>query len=125
MKIILTNAFSINMLPHAATLQFSKVTNPADLICRNWLTENAIGHADTDRVVRNILRMDGAEVPEGKRSNVVFPTPEADALLVAQYRGPRLPEGATELPAGATLEFWLVETKTEHAWQHNLKNREY
>jgi len=125
MKIILTNAFSINMLPCNANLKFTKIANPADLINRNWLTENAIGHADTDRVVRHQLHMDGAEVPEGKRSNVVFPTPEADALLVAQYRGPRLPEGATELPQGATLEFWLVTADNEPAWPHNLANREY
>ena len=29
-------------------------------------------------------------------------------MLVAQYSGPRLPEGATALPAGARIEFWLV-----------------
>jgi len=53
--------------------------------------------------------MDGVEIPEGKRMNVQFPAPGVDALLVAQCRGPRLPEGATELPPGAILEFWLVE----------------
>lgn len=32
-----------------------------------------------------------------------------DALtLVGQYRGPRLPDGATTLPEGATIEWWHV-----------------
>jgi len=110
MRIILTNAFSVNMLPgDCANLNFERLHDVCNLENVGTITENAIGHPDTDRVVRNILNGYGVEVPEGKRSNVVFPTPEADVLLVAQYRGPRLPEGATELPAGAELEFWLVD----------------
>jgi hypothetical protein len=31
-----------------------------------------------------------------------------EGVLVAQYRGPRLPEGATELPEGATIEWYVV-----------------
>jgi hypothetical protein len=33
---------------------------------------------------------------------------EADTLIVAQYRGPRLPEGAITLPEGAEIVFFKV-----------------
>lgn len=29
-------------------------------------------------------------------------------ILVGQYIGPRLPEGATTLPEGASIEWWTV-----------------
>jgi len=108
-RIILANAFSINMLSQdCADLKFERLHDVCNLENVGTIVENAIGHPDTDRVVRHMLLDYGICVPEGKRSNVVFPTPEADYLLVAQYKGPRLPEGAIELPEGAVLEFWLV-----------------
>lgn len=45
------------------------------------------------------------DVPRGARG---APIRYDDAALIGQYIGPRLPEGATELPAGATIEWWLV-----------------
>jgi hypothetical protein len=35
-------------------------------------------------------------------------------MLVAQYTGPRLPEGATTLPPGAKIRFILVLIETNH-----------
>ena len=32
-----------------------------------------------------------------------------DVLYVAQYSGPRLPEGATELPEGASFKYYKVK----------------
>jgi hypothetical protein len=32
-----------------------------------------------------------------------------DSAIVAQYIGPRLPEGATQLPSGATIKFYYLE----------------
>lgn len=32
-----------------------------------------------------------------------------DVLVVAQYVGPRLPEGATELPPNARIEYFTVQ----------------
>lgn len=45
------------------------------------------------------------EVPVNRASYTLVP---GEKLLVAQYKGPRLPEGATKLPEGATIEFYLV-----------------
>ena len=70
---------------------------------------NAIGHPTTDAIVADYFCKDALAVECGCRMNVQFPAPGVDALIVAQYRGPRLPEGATELPPGAKLEFWLVK----------------
>lgn len=33
---------------------------------------------------------------------------EADEVVVAQYDGPRLPEGATTLPEGAKFSWWRI-----------------
>jgi hypothetical protein len=62
----------------------------------------AIGHPDTARIVSSIL---GVNI-QPRRLTVELA--RDDSLLVAQYRGPRLEAGATELPKGATLEFWQV-----------------
>jgi hypothetical protein len=62
---------------------------------------SAIGHADTARLVGQAL---GIELPADRR-NVVLGD---ELMLVCQYVGPRLPEGATELPSGAKIEFFAV-----------------
>lgn len=102
-KITVVNAFSINMLQNPATLSFVRANDPCALLRTADVVQNAIGHPDTDRVVRNSLEF---HLPVGERANVTFG--EGDMLLVAQYKGPRLPEGATELPANATIEWWSV-----------------
>ncbi len=95
----LGNAFSLNMVfSESFTLRARKVT-PADIPVE---AISAIGHADTARVVSGIL---GREIP-ANRVNVALK--EGDILYVAQYKGPRLEEGATKLPEGATLEFMEV-----------------
>jgi hypothetical protein len=47
----------------------------------------------------------GREVPMN-RATVQLTA--GDVLFVAQYSGPRLPEGATSLPDGAKIEFLRV-----------------
>lgn len=110
--IFLCNAFSINMLSETETcgVTFSPITlrearelwDEGSFRCEEQRVV-AIGHADTARVVGRLL---GEEV-EASRISVRF-RPDVDTLIVAQLRGPRLPEGATELPEGATIEWWLV-----------------
>ncbi len=110
----IVNAFSLNMLPDEVIL-FRPVMLHAskrfviDAIRRAQENkyegvECAIGHPDTARVVMNDL---GLDLP-CERKAITF-RPGADKLIVAQYRGPRLPEGATELPDDATIEYWFVE----------------
>jgi hypothetical protein len=62
--------------------------------------DSAVGHADTATVLGSQL---GMSVPTN-RCNVSLK--KGDVVMVGQYRGPRLPEGATTLPDGATIQ-WL------------------
>ena len=93
----LGNAFSLNMIPvENFTLIRARKVTPADV---PQSAISVIGHADTAKIVSGILNY---EVP-ANRVNVTLES--GDVLYVAQYKGPRLPEGATQLPEGATLEF--------------------
>jgi len=100
---LVTNAFSINMLNDAADLRFSRITaqSAAELLeLENW--RSCVGHADTARVMSAVL---GVEIPANR---VTVNYDGSEQMLVGQYKGPRLPEGATELPQGAHIEWWLV-----------------
>jgi len=100
----LLNAFSLNMLPSATPCTIQ--VKPVGLIEAQALaatTTSAVGHADTATVFASVL---GVPVPCA-RVNVALKV--GDTALVGQYRGPRLPEGATTLPTGATIE-WVIVT---------------
>jgi len=117
-KIIVANSFSINMIEKDNNVSFKKVS--AGYIAYSlWTLFNdsaimaefvpAIGHADTARIAENLLNkaLSGWTVPPlFNRTNITLN--EGDILFVAQFRGQRLPEGATELPEGATIEWWQV-----------------
>lgn len=120
----LLNAFSLNLLPVATVAAvYYPITaaDAANLVHVRGVT-SAIGHADTARVVAAILGMaDRAEewvaIAE-TRPNFTW---IGGDLLVAQYSGPRLPAGATALPAGATIQFWLAQRTARflgirHTW---------
>lgn len=117
--ILIANAFSLSMLPAwmtqpnldddtpeppGATIRVEPVADPVA-----WLAGQAdditsvVGHADTAAVFAAVL---GRPV-ECKRVSVSIGSD--DTLLVGQYYGPRLPEGATALPAGARI-VWLAVT---------------
>lgn len=118
MKLIVCNAFSVSMLPRLGAEVVEVAFEPiSTAVVRDILDVDhavqdelgqppswvsAVGHADTAAVLSNLL---GHEIPV-QRVNVTLD--EDIQLIVAQYRGPRLPEGATELPPGATIEFWQV-----------------
>lgn len=98
---LITNAFSINMLVESSNLAFQEVSvSEAKNLAAAGL-ESAIGHADTANVVGSIL---GCELAANRVTIELGDEP----ILVAQYTGPRLAEGATELPQGARIQFWLV-----------------
>lgn len=96
----LSNAFSLNMLNlnREVTCSFYPINAcdvPLDCI-------SVVGHPDTANVISSVL---GREVAFN-RCNLKID--DGDVLYVAQYIGPRLPEGTTELPEGATIQFFKV-----------------
>jgi len=108
--VIITNAVSLNMLPpdtNSGGIIFRRLSlSEAQRLVREADTVvSAIGHADTARLVGQQL---GVELPPDRRSVVLG----NEYILVAQYTGPRLPEGTTELPAGACIEFFAVRLAT-------------
>lgn len=108
-KVYLLSAFSLNMLPDDVKMQSLKVINTdyntLRLLCP--LAINAIGHIETDRIVRRMLKEEDVNVLEkGKRSTVKLQ--ENDIAIVAQYYGPRLPEGCLELPRDSEIKFKIV-----------------
>jgi hypothetical protein len=97
----LLNAFSANMLaefPSSVTFTEILVHEAANL-ARN--AESAVGHADTAAVFAAVL---GVPVECRRVSVELHP---GDSAVIGQYRGPRLPEGATTLPEGAEIK-WLL-----------------
>lgn len=107
-KFYISNAFALSMLPGSAMISAIPVTAEE---ARQLLREaenrglevaSVIGHADTAAVVSGLLGRTLAP----NRVNLLLGSQEP--LLVAQYVGPRLPEGATQLPEGATIHFWAV-----------------
>ena len=111
-QLYLSNAFSANMIPHEHRVYEFLFVSPFEAaailyVLRDRVT-NIIGHADTAAVVEQVLRaqVPALELPEPQRLTVQLAI--ADEVLVAQYTGPRLPEGATQLPEGARIEFWLI-----------------
>lgn len=105
----LLNAFSLNMLPELpAVVLFREIPlSVAQEIAVSEGLESAIGHADTAAVLSGLLEV---EVPVN-RSNVILEP--GQAMMVAQYSGPRLPEGATTLPEGAAIKFILATYSQE------------
>ena len=110
--IYITNSFSLSMLDEwRLTDQTSETAIsviPVDPI--DWLNEaesrhgpalSIVGHADTAALFAKQL---GRDVAFNRQSVTVD---ESTELLIGQYKGPRLPEGTTELPDGAALQ-WVV-----------------
>lgn len=103
----LLNAFSLNMIAEfPSAVKFEEISIDA---ARSWAAEgidSAVGHADTARVFSSAL---GTEV-QANRANVTLK--RGDVVLVGQYIGPRLPEGATTLPEGARI-VWIRASLAE------------
>ena len=101
----ITNAFSLNMVsdrafPGRASFKELSVSEAIELARTG---ESAVGHPDTAAVFSDVL---GSEV---RVNRMTIALNKGDSILVGQYRGPRLPEGAKTLPEGATIKWYLVE----------------
>lgn len=113
-RLFVTNAFSLSMLAGDSFWMDGRLTirRLADDEARQLLKVCAeagyrivsgVGHANTARIFSGILK---TEIPMN-RINVDLSG--LDLLLVGQYNGPRLPEGTTELPPGATIRWLTVQ----------------
>ena len=105
------NAFSLQMLAARPDHEYRVTVRPmtlAEVVSyldwqgqQGYGTRSAIGHADTAAIVGGMI---GVPLEAARRSIQVGCEP----IIVAQYIGPRLPEGTTALPEGARIEFFLV-----------------
>lgn len=125
-RLFVTNAFSLSMLAGDSLWMDGRLTirRLADDEARRLLevcTEagyrivSGVGHADTAQIFSNIL---GTKVPMNR---VSIDLSGLDLLLVGQYSGPRLPEGTTKLPEGASIRWFTVQdvsAKYDHSsWE--------
>lgn len=100
MKIL--NAFSFNMVGSYPVQISARELTTAEAKTAAQGCESAVGHVDTAAVFTEQL---GVHVP-AVRATVALN--KGDEVLVGQYRGPRLQEGATTLPPGASIQWLLV-----------------
>ena len=104
MATFIANAFSLSMVAAAdlPRLRMRACDRPQRTIDRGGFV-SAVGHADTAALL-------GVEC-----NRVSITLTQSDWLYVAQYKGPRLPEGTTTLPEGACFEWvsiWLERDDT-------------
>jgi len=105
--LFVANAFSFNMFENVPEVLVQKELNvqEASDLLRNEAFESVVGHADTAVILTNMLK---TEIRFNRVSNNFS---YEDRILVAQYTGPRLPEGAVSLPEGSKIKFILVTPK--------------
>lgn len=97
---MLINAFPLQIVADGSVLSVRAASH--DEARAALAIGSAVGHADTAAVLSAIL---GVPVPVAR---VTLPTSAEGDVVVAQYSGSRLPEGATALPPGARLDFRRV-----------------
>jgi hypothetical protein len=111
-KFYIANAFSFSMISASfdgGTLSYRDIdaSDAASIVgaeIADGRFVSGVGHPDTAVILSNLL---GANIPSNR---VNIKLEHDDILLVAQYNGPRLPEGTTVLPEGAEFRFILVTT---------------
>ena len=116
-RLLITNAFSLSMLAGDSLWMDDRlaIRRLSDEEARKLLEVcheakyrlvSGVGHADTANIFSGIL---GTKVPMNR---VSVDLSGLDLLLVGQYSGPRLPEGTTELPEGASIRWFTVQNVT-------------
>jgi len=100
----LANAFSLNMLPlEGGKTQIREIEQEdAQIILNSSQFKSYVGHKDTAEILSQMLNIQVLPNRESFEFNI------GTKLLVAQYSGPRLPEGTTQLPEGARFRWFEV-----------------
>jgi len=110
MNILINCSFNLNMIQEVEKVE--EVRTTSTIVSKETFIklmdeekpDNYIGHASLIPIIKEELRIDLAEsrgtlkVPKGKHQ-----------LLIIQYIGSRLPEGAKELPEGSKI-IYVVES---------------
>lgn len=92
MTIYVGNTFTVNFLSQlSCTVEFKEISWKEfdEIISKDFV--NYFGHED-------VAHMVGLEP-----NRITIAAKPGDIIVFSQYRGPRLPEGAIELPEGATI----------------------
>jgi hypothetical protein len=95
------NAFSLSMIecPASVDVREESLDRVKELLSDDM--ESYVGHQSAADLYSSILGIPVAMRRESVR------LASGETAVVGQYAGPRLPEGAVELPEGATIK-WLV-----------------
>jgi hypothetical protein len=112
MRVYLASTFSLSMLCEPYHLLECRRLEPnvaALLLYVYWgQTVNVIGSDELDEVVNSLLTQYVPHLPLPKPEKLTVRLAPNDALIVAQYAGPRLEPGTTTLPEDAQITFWLL-----------------
>lgn len=113
----ISNGFSLNML--SLLTQTSILVTPlSDYEVKNLLLAipaiSIVGHENTSIIMSDLLHF-----PIACNRQTVKLGP-GDILIVGQYTGPRLTEGAIELPDGASITWLKVQFRDTATWAKNL-----
>lgn len=102
----LLNAFSINMFEVFPASLFVKKISLGEVLTlfRTNSMESYVGHSETAALFS--AQLGGITIATNRAT---IHLQKGESAVVGQYRGPRLPEGATTLPIGATIEWYMVE----------------
>ena len=109
-----TNALPGSVLAGADVLKFIKLTaaQAAEIIDGPLQWVSAVGHADTAALfsaqLGREIGFNRISIPSDFFGDVNGRVPYNNQILAGVYSGPRLPEGSTTLPEGASIQWVLV-----------------
>lgn len=106
----ITNAFSLSMISNTISKNDNVIqptiikVSQSEIQALLYVNEfiSGVGHIDTANILTNMLNVNI------KMNRINISLDSTDRLIVAQYKGSRLPEGSTELPEGASFDFYLI-----------------
>lgn len=106
-RIVISNAFSINMLKEKANLSFQKITiqEAKSLLSENETFLSIVGHEATAKIFSQILEI---EIPQNR---IPYSMKKEDILIVGSLNV-RLPEGkilSEEELKQIKITFWKIE----------------
>ena len=102
--VFISNAFSLSMVGDNADITVAPVNLQYEAALISSAT-SIVGHSDTAALFSSLL---GREIAVNRIS---VSLKSGDTLIVGQYSGPRLPEGTSVLPEGATITWKKVVVK--------------